>query len=276
MAKSLAMGAAALLLAGAAVYLMLIAWLWFRQESLLFFPMPLAADHRLATGPDVHELAIDVPGAQISALHLRLREPRGVVFFLHGNAGNLAGWFDATDVDLHRRAGFDLVMMDYRGYGKSTGHIESEAQLRADVRAVWDHVAPRYAGKPVVLLGRSLGTALAADLGASLSREGRTPQLTVLVSPYTSMQALSGEFYPWVPSSLLRYPLDTATHLLGVRGPILLLHGEQDTLTRPHHSQQLQRVVPSARLHVLPGAGHNDIQDHPAYRQTLLAALAGL
>jgi pimeloyl-ACP methyl ester carboxylesterase len=276
MLKTLATGLLTLLLAGAAVWLMLIAWLWFRQESLLFFPAPLAADHRLANAPDVHELAIDVPGAKLSVLHLRLAQPRGMLFFLHGNAGNLASWFDESDAELCRQAGFDLVMMDYRGYGKSTGHIENEAQLRADVRAVWDQVAPRYADKPVVLYGRSLGTALAADLGARLSAEGRPPELTVLVSPYTSMRALGAEFYPWVPSSLLRYPLDTATHLLGVRGPILLLHGEQDTLTRVHHSQQLQRIVPGARLQVVRGAGHNDIQAFPTYRQTLLQALGQL
>ncbi|MDB5873812.1 MAG: hypothetical protein JWQ07_3254, partial [Ramlibacter sp.] len=72
-----------------AVYTAAIGWLWFRQERLLFEPTPLPADHVLSNDADVHELTIDVPGAQLSAAHLRLSAPRGVVFFLHGNSGNL-------------------------------------------------------------------------------------------------------------------------------------------------------------------------------------------
>ena len=70
-----------------------------------------------------------------------------MVFFLHGNSANLKEWF--TDGSPYRRANVDLVMMDYRGFGKSTGRIESEAQLHADVEAVWQSVALRYAGKRV-------------------------------------------------------------------------------------------------------------------------------
>lgn len=78
--------------------------------------LALYADHRLATEPDVHEQRVQVPGATLSVLHLRhlrLREPRGVVFYLYGNAGNLAGWF--SDAAFYREAGYDLVMPDCRG-----------------------------------------------------------------------------------------------------------------------------------------------------------------
>ena len=75
-----------------------------------------------------------------------------------------------------------IVMMDYRGYGKSTGRIESEAQLNADARAVWARYAPRYRGRKVVFFGRSLGSGLAASLAAQ-----EQPDLTLLVSPYRSM-----------------------------------------------------------------------------------------
>jgi pimeloyl-ACP methyl ester carboxylesterase len=257
-----------------ALYLAALAWLWLRQERLLFFPEVLPADHRLATDPDVRELSIPVPGAHLSVLHLQLPQPKGVVLYLHGNGGNLASWF--TNAAFYRRANFDLVMPDYRGYGKSTGRIESAEQLQADVRAVWATVAERYRGQRVVVLGRSLGTALAADLAAQLGAQGRPPDLTVLVSPYTSMAALTAEYYPWVPRAVLRYPLDTAAHLARVRGPVLLLHGAQDTLIRVHHAQRLQALVPAAHLHVVQGAGHNDIHEFPLYQDRLAVALAQL
>jgi len=81
--------------------------LWFKQEALLFHPEMLPADTRLATEPDVNERFVDVPGARLSVLELRLPQPKGVVFFLHGNAGNLQSWF--TNTDFYRRAGYDLV-----------------------------------------------------------------------------------------------------------------------------------------------------------------------
>ncbi|KQT08032.1 alpha/beta hydrolase [Ramlibacter sp. Leaf400] len=272
--KSLAGTLGVLALAALALYAALLALLWWKQEALLFHPQPLPANYRLATEPDVHEEQVQVPGATLSVLHLRLREPRGVVFFLHGNAGNLAGWF--TETALYRQAGYDLVMPDYRGYGKSTGRIDGPGQLRQDVRAAWDSVAPRYAGKRVVLYGRSLGTGLAADLAEQLTNEGRPPDLTVLASPYSSLRELAAEAYPWVPGGLLRYPLDTGRHLPKLRGRVLLVHGGQDSLIGVHHSQRLLRAAPSARLLVVAGAGHNDLHLFPQYRAALLETLGSL
>lgn len=162
---------AALLLASAAAVLAalclaLAAALWWGQERLIFRPTPLPTEHRWPPAPDVHELQIDVPGARLNALHLRLPRPDGLVFYLHGNAGNLQSWF--INPDFYRALNVDLFMLDYRGYGKSSGQIESQAQLLGDLRAAWDQVVPADAGRPVVLYGRSLGSGLAAQLAASL------------------------------------------------------------------------------------------------------------
>jgi hypothetical protein len=127
-----------------------------------------------------------------------------------------------------------------------------------------------------VLYGRSLGTGLAADLAEQLTKEGRPPDLTVLVSPYSSLRELTAEFYPWVPGGLLRYPLDTGRHLPNLRGQVLLVHGGQDSLIGVHHSERLGRAVPSARLLVVPQAGHNDLHLFPLYRDEMLKALAAL
>jgi len=259
----------------ALVLLPVLAWaavtaaLWWTQESLLFHPEPLPADARLSIEPDVQERLVDVPGAKLSVLELRLPEPRGVVFFLHGNAGNLQSWF--TDTEFYRRAGFDLVMPDYRGYGKSTGRIESEAQLHADVMAVWREVAPRYAGKRVVFYGRSLGTGLAAELAATVP-----PDLTVLVSPYASIVGMARGHYPWLPPQVVRYPLRTDRVIGRIRGPLLLVHGDRDELIPFSESAKLQAIAPHARLVRIEGGGHNDLQDLPAYRQAMADALAAL
>jgi pimeloyl-ACP methyl ester carboxylesterase len=263
-----------LLAAVGAVYTAAIGWLWFRQERLLFEPTPLPADHVLCTDPDVQELTIDVPGAKLSAAHLRLPEPRGVVFFLHGNSGNLLDCL--VDLDAFREVNFDVVMFDYRGFGKSTGCIESEDQLRADVRYVWEYFAKEYEGKRVVIAGQSLGTALAAGLGAELTAADRAPALTLLVSPYSSMRALADELYPWVPRQVLRYPLHTAEHAARLSGPLMLVHGDKDELIGIHHSESLCITVPQAQLLRVAGAGHSDVHKFPSFRKALAGALGCL
>ena len=260
-----------------AIYLVALAWLWFRQEKLLFAPDVLPADYRLAKAADIHEVRIDVPGAKLSALHLQLPNPKGVVFFLHGNGGSLENWF--VNPEYYRQANFDLFMFDYRGYGKSTGHIESEAQLRADVRAVWASVAPQYAGKKVVVYGRSLGTGLAAGLSVEMANgqaSGHAPDLTVLVSPYTSMAALAADHYSWVPQILLRYPMRTDQIVGQIRNPLLLIHGSQDPLIAPRHSDALKALMPQATLSVIAGAAHNDLQTFDTYLGVYAKALGKL
>jgi pimeloyl-ACP methyl ester carboxylesterase len=255
-----------ILLALVLAYSAVMGALWWGQERLLFHPEPLAADHRFDFGADVHETWVEVPGARLNALHLRLPKPDGVVFFLHGNAGNLQSWF--TNVEFYRRANLDLFMIDYRGYGKSSGRIRSQAELEADVRLAWASIAAQYRGQRRVFFGRSLGTALAASLAADVQ-----PELTVLVSPYESMIALAAEHYPWVPRVLLRYPLRTDEALMRIRGPVLLAHGEGDMLISIRHSERLHARAPNVRLLRVPGVGHGDVHESRLYLEALHAAL---
>jgi pimeloyl-ACP methyl ester carboxylesterase len=257
---------AAVIASGA--YLALLTWIYCCQERLIFRPEPLPLAHRFVLD-DVHEVSIDVGGETLSALHLQLPNPQGVVFFLHGNTGNLATWF--THSDFYRAVNYDLFMVDYRGYGKSSGRIESEAQLRADVLAAWRTVEAQYAGKRKVIYGRSLGTALAAGLAAEVQ-----PDLTILVSPYCDMAQLMAYHYPLLPTVLLRYPLETCRDVVRLRMALLIVHGETDTLIPIRHSEQLLSVAQQARLLRVAGAAHADVHQFPAYTDELRRALKSL
>ena len=250
-------------------YLGFCGYLYFFQERLLFHPDVLPADYRFHRAADVHELTIPVPGASLSALHLRLPNPKGIVFYLHGNGGNVESWF--VQNDFYRQANFDLFMLDYRGYGKSSGRIESQEQLLADIGVAWERIAALYPGRVKVLYGRSLGTGPAALLAAQVH-----PELTILASPYCSMAAMARRSYPWVPSWLLRYPLATAAAAAAMTTPLLLIHGEDDTLIPPSESGCVQAAAPAARVHRIAAAGHNDLHESPAYRELLRTTLEAL
>ncbi len=251
----------------AIAYTLFLGALYYKQERLIFPGRPLASDHQFQFDQRFEELRIPVAGATLDALHFMQEQPRGLVFFLHGNGGNLQTW--TTGIDFYRRVNYDLFMLDYRGYGKSTGAIDSEAQLNADVRAAWDAIAPRYRGKPIVIYGRSLGTGLAVKLAADVNA-----QLLVLVSAYSSLVTAAKEEYPFAPEWLLKYPLRTDQLIGALNMPIVLLHGSEDRRIPLAHSQRLAALARSpVELIVVDGAGHNDIQRFPAYLDVLAARL---
>lgn len=252
------------------LWLLALVYLWFWQESLLFHPKPTAADYRFNL-QDTREVYLEVPGAKLHALYLRqpAAKSRGIVLFLHGNAGNLQSWFTATDFWLS--TGYDVLMPDYRGFGKSSGQIQSEAQLHDDTLRAWNLVAADYQDKKRVIYGRSLGTGLAIKLATEVPAD-----LLVLVSAYASMAQIAREYYPWVPSQILRYPLRSDLLLQQVHSKILLLHGTEDHFIKIAHSQQLQKLNANAQLIEIPGAAHNDIHDFDSYTDTLAAALKSL
>ena len=241
--------------------------LYVKQERIILPASALAADYRFQFDQPFEEVWIPVHGASLHALHFKQPNPRGVVFFLHGNAGNLVSW--TTGVDFYRRVNYDLFIVDYRGYGKSTGHIESEEQLYADARAAYDVMAPLYRDKPIVIYGRSLGTALAASLARDVQ-----PRLLVLVSPFSSLAASAAQAYPWAPGWVLKYPLRTDAIIGDIKSPILLIHGSEDKLIPLSHSERLKALARSpVELLVVPGAGHSDIHKFPVYLDGLAARL---
>jgi pimeloyl-ACP methyl ester carboxylesterase len=264
--KGFAMAGAVAVLAALA-YAGLLGTLYFSQERLIFPATTLPADYRFRFDQRFEEMEVAVPGSTLNAVLIRQAEPKGLVFYLHGNGGDLRTW--TTGLAFYRHINFDLFIVDYRGYGKSTGNIESEAQLHADVRAAWDTIAPRYRDVPIVVFGRSLGTALAARLAADVH-----PAMLVLVTPFTSLAATATRRYPYAPEFLVKYPLRTDAVIGTIRSPILLVAGTQDTLTPLADSERLRSLARSpVELLVIDGAGHNDIQSFPSYVDGLAARL---
>jgi len=238
------------------------------QERLIFPGRKLNPSHQFIDLSGLEEKWVKVDGAILSTLHFSQPGARGLIFFLHGNVGNLDRW--VPDVDFYRREKYDLFMLDYRGYGKSSGRIQSQVQLEADVRTAWESIAATYCDKklPVVIYGRSIGTYLAAKLALEVES-----QLLVLVSPYTSLLAMARLKFPWLPARLLRYPLATDDIIAQVKAPVLIVHGEDDPLIPVSHAHRLANKSYRAKLVIIDGAVHNDIHEHEAYTAAVSSAL---
>jgi pimeloyl-ACP methyl ester carboxylesterase len=245
------------------IYCTAISFLYFRQESLIFAGDKLPADYQFQFDQPFEEVNIDVDGASLNALHFQQENPRGLVFFLHGNAGNLVDWTE--NVDFYRRVNYDLFIFDYRGYGKSTGKITSQEQLLSDVRKAWDSVSHRYADKPIVIYGRSLGSGLAVQLAKDVN-----PAMVTLISPFRNLTSIALSQYPYVPKQLLRYPLATDKIIADLKSDIVFIHGDKDTLIPIEHSHDLNKLLNKpAKVFVIEGSGHGDIHQFDSYLKAL-------
>ena len=256
-----------LLILPVALYLCFITALYFYQEALIFPGEKLPADHQFQFDHAFEELTIAVDGAELNALHFKQENPRGLVFFLHGNGGNLASW--TVGAEFYLRVNYDMFMLDYRGYGKSTGTIQSEKQLHQDIRTAWDIISKQYTDRPILIYGRSLGAALAAELARHVRHER-----LVLVSPFTNMQAMAKARYPFAPSGLLRYPLQTDNIINGISSDIVFFHGDQDSFINISHSKTLQTLTQKpSRLFTVKGARHDDIHEFDEYLENFVGVL---
>ncbi|UOQ78934.1 alpha/beta hydrolase [Hymenobacter sp. 5516J-16] len=258
---------------GAALYIGVCLLLYFQQERLLFFPTRLAPDYRFRFPDRFEERWVTAPdGTRLHGLLFQAdaAQARGLVFYLHGNGGALDSWGDVAPT--YTRLGYDVFLLDYRGYGKSQGRLSSEQQLLADVETAYQQLLTQYPENRIVVLGYSLGTGPAAWLAAR-----HQPRLLILQTPYRSMRAVARQHYPWVLGLLVRYPLHTDRVLPQVKAPIVIFHGTRDEIISYEQALQLKPLLkPQDQFITLTGAGHNGMTDNPEYQRAIQQILATL
>ena len=253
------------------------AWLVRRAEPrLAFYPTAGEVITPQALGVEYTPLTIVTEdGERLRVWHLPRADARAQVIYFHGNGGNLALWSDVL-VGLWRQ-GFDVLALDYRGYGLSTGS-PSEKGLYRDVDATlqWVQTHPRREDVPLIYWGRSLGTTMAAYAASR-----HTPDGVVLEAGFPSIRAvLENNPVMWTLSWLASYRFPTADWMAGVRKPTLVLHGDRDSVIPYHLGQRLYESVPGPKTFVtILGGDHNEPvpQDADSYWKAIQAfvSLAG-
>jgi pimeloyl-ACP methyl ester carboxylesterase len=250
---------ASLLVLAAAGYMALLAFVYANQRSQIYFRTAESLD------PLARALWVDSQGERIKVWVVARSGSRALLYF-GGNAEDVAG-----NVDLFTEAFPDrsLYLVNYRGYGGSSGR-PTEAGLRADALAVFDHVRRERA--EIAVIGRSLGSGVAVQLASE-----RPVERLVLVTAYDSLVNVAREYFRWLPVGLLlRDRYESAARANKVEAPVLIvIAGEDEIISRERSEALAAAFTPGqARVEVVPGVGHNTLDWSPAYLDAVRRFLA--
>lgn len=247
-----------LLLVGVGGYALVCALLYFGQERSIFFPRP--NDPQLRQHYAAQRIEIAANGAQLEGWWIENPHAttQAVVLYFGGNAEDVLYTASAAS-DIDARA---LVVVNYRGYGGSTGEPGQQA-LYDDGLAIYDYAIKR--GVPpahIVVMGRSLGSGVASMLAGA-----RPVRAAVLITPFDSLASVAAGHYPWLPVRLLlRHPFPSTDWAKRTKAPALIIAAERDTIVPASHAQKLfEAWAGEKQIHVLVGMGHNDVETHPDY-----------
>ena len=247
-----------------AIYVLVCILLYLFQEKLIFFPQKLPRGYLFQFDQTFEERNIKMnDGTSLNGLLFKADSSKGIIFYLHGNAGSLASWGDVakTYTDLY----YDVLILDYRGYGKSEGVINGQKQFYDDIQTVYDGLKKEYSEDTIIVLGYSIGSGLASKVASD-----NNPRLLILQAPYYSLTDLMRNTYRIIPTFLLKYKFETYKHLKGCKMPVVLFHGEFDEVIYYGSSLKLKEEFKSKdELITLKGQGHNGMTDSEDYRNEL-------
>lgn len=234
----------------ASTYLALCVLLFFFQRAFIYFPQPRAQ----VPGAATWQLPTD--GAQLLVTERPHSGPHALIYF-GGNAEDVSYSLPGLAAAFPDHA---IYLLHYRGYGGSSG-TPSEAALFADALALFDRVQAGH--RHITVVGRSLGSGVAVHLASQ-----RPVARLVLVTPYSSIQQLAEQRFPYFPMRwLLRDKFESWRYAGQVSAPTLLLAAERDEVIPLASTQALYERFPAgtARLEVIQGTDHNSISESPAY-----------
>ena len=240
---------------------LLVLWL---QPRMAFFPYRGVQRTPEAFGLPFTTLNIETSdGVTLHGWWMEHPEPRAQVIYWHGNGGNLALWLDVL-ADIRQR-GFSVLAVDYRGYGDSEGS-PSEQGIYLDAAATNAYYREHLqrGGVPTIYWGRSLGGAVASNAAAM-----HAPDALILESPFPDVRFLFRYNPVMLPLSFLSsYRFSTARHLESYSGPLLVIHGDADSIIPFAAGQRVFEAAATSQktFAVLKGADHNDMHArHPDY-----------
>lgn len=242
---------------GLAIYAGMALYLYVFQARYVYFP-ELPSRRVDATPADIgltfEAVMLGTPdGETLAGWYIPAPAARGTLLYLHGNGGNIGHRLDPIEV--FHRLGLNVFIIDYRGYGASSGKPSEEGTYQ-DALAAWNYLIrqKRLLPERLVLFGESLGGSIAARLAAR-----HTPAGLVIYASFTSVPELAQALYPIFPAFwLVRYRYDTRMALNHVNCPVMIMHSREDEIIPFSHGQALLGAAHEPKRLVELRGGHND------------------
>lgn len=241
-----------------ALYAGVCALLWVGQRRLVFAPSPILTTTPTDMNLPHEEVWIPIESGQVHGWWLPQPQAALTLLYLHGNAGNVSS--NLSKAAAFQQMGLSVLIIDYRGYGLSSGPFPSEAAMYADAAAAWQHLVQDRGFNPeqIVIFGHSIGGAIAIDLAIA------QPSAAALIveGSFTSMAAMARQSgYGWVPIRwILHQRFDSLSKLHRLQMPVFFIHGLADEAVPAEMSRHLYEAAPDPKdLWLVPGASHNDV-----------------
>ncbi len=224
---------------------------------------------------DMHDVWIEFESAEtkqpvkLHALwHPAAKSEAPVLMYLHGARWNVTG--SAYRIQRMRDLGFNVLAVDYRGFGKSSPQTPSESMAYEDARAAWQWLATAHADKPRFIFGHSLGGAVAIELATQVTDE----QGTIVEGTFTSIAEVFRTMrWGWLPlGGFITQRFDAVAKVARIGSPLLVVHGSDDSLIKPELGRQLfDAAVEPKRFVLVQGGSHHNTNavGHAAYRSAL-------
>ena len=209
------------------------------QEKVVFLPVILPHDHTYDFENDFEEYLWDTPfDGKINVLHFKIKNPKGVIAYFHGNADNLHRWGKIA-VEF-TKFGYDVLVMDYRGYGKSSGP-RNEEYLYSDAQYFYDFAKENYGENKIIVYGRSLGGAFATKIAGE-----NQPKMVILEATFYNLQDIVNR---WLPEKVtdkvspkMTYHFLSNQNILKVKVPLYHFHGTKDSVVPLKSGKKLFEV----------------------------------
>ncbi len=233
------------------------------REKLLFDNEILPDDYQFKSDFQFEELNFHPDKhSKLNALWFKSENPKGIIFYNHGNAGTLQRWQElAPDFLQHN---YDYFVYDYRTYGKSRGKL-SEKILFDDSLFLYDQLKNIYKEEQIIVYGRSLGTGIAAHTTMM-----RNPKCLILETPYYSLYDLIRNNYKWVPKFIINYHLRTDLFLPKIDCPVYIFHGTEDEIVDYHLAEKLKPLLkPGDEFITIEGGKHSGLRHFPQYKEKI-------
>ncbi|MBN9379838.1 MAG: alpha/beta fold hydrolase [Chitinophagaceae bacterium] len=237
---------------------------YYLQDKLLFHPVAVdrQTDYHFTQPYNEVNLTYNKE-TNLNIIQFKSDTPKGAVLYFHGNKENVSH-YAAYAADFTRH-GYEVWMMDYPGFGKSTGKF-SEEDLYKYALVLYKLARSRWAPDHIILYGKSLGTGVAAQLAAV-----RDCRRLILECPYYSMTSLARRYLFLYPvGSILHYKFPTNEYLPAVTAPITIFHGTDDGVVSYSNASRLKALLkPGDEFITIDGGGHNDLHNFSEFRKRL-------